>query len=70
MRNLTIDLDPSKQDRAAAILESASSSGTHCYLGTHNQKNIRFYEKYGFKVINEGKVPKHGLHVWAMLREP
>jgi ribosomal protein S18 acetylase RimI-like enzyme len=52
------------------ILSLSSHDGTPCYLETHNEKNIQFYEKHGFKIVNEGKIPKHGLRVWAMLRDP
>lgn len=50
------------------ILNTADNANVSCYLETHNEHNIRFYEYHGFKVVNEGKIPKHDLRVWAMLR--
>ncbi len=70
-----IAIDPSHQGKGIGgklmqpVLASTSAAGTPCYLETHNQKNIPFYEKHGFNVVNEGKVPNHGLSLWAMLRK-
>ena len=52
------------------VLVSASATKTLCYLETHNERNVRFYEKHGFSVVSEGCVPQGGPQVWAMLREP
>jgi len=52
------------------VLTSASATGFPCYLETHNEVNVPFYLKHGFKVMCESKIPKRGLRVWAMLREP
>ena len=51
------------------VLTSASAAGVPCYLETHNERNVPFYLKHGFSVVSESKIPKHGLRVWAMLRE-
>jgi hypothetical protein len=39
-----------------------------CYLETSTEKNVAFYSKRGFAVVNEGVVPGSDLHVWAMMR--
>jgi hypothetical protein len=41
-----------------------------CYLETENERNLPFYERHGFEVVSDGEVPKRGLRVWAMVREP
>ena len=46
----------------------ASADGTACYLETGTEENVRFYEKHGFKVVGEGRVPGLEWQVWAMLR--
>ena len=51
------------------ILSIANDTQIPCYLETHNELNLQFYEKYGFKVVSEGRVHKHNLKVWAMIRE-
>jgi len=52
------------------VLALADIDRLPCYLETMNEKNVPFYEKHGFRVVNEGVVPRHKLGVWAMLREP
>ncbi len=52
------------------VLALADIDRLPCYLETMNEKNVLFYEKYGFKVMNDGVVPRHRLHVRAMLCEP
>jgi hypothetical protein len=39
-------------------------------LLTHNEANLSFYERHGFRVVREGETPKGGPHAWAMVREP
>jgi ribosomal protein S18 acetylase RimI-like enzyme len=70
-----VGVDPPSQGKGVGgkllqpVLERASADGTACYLETGIEGNIRFYEKHGFKVVGEGRVPKLELQVWAMLRE-
>ena len=52
------------------VLARADADRLPCYLETTNQKNMPFYEKHGFNVVSDGEVPRYGLHVWTMLREP
>jgi ribosomal protein S18 acetylase RimI-like enzyme len=52
------------------ILARADADGVPCYLETEGERNVRFYEKHGFRVVDQGSVPKLGAQVWAMLREP
>ena len=51
------------------VLTRASADGVACYLETGEERNIRFYEKHGFKVAGEGTMPEKGVKVWAMLRD-
>ena len=70
-----VGVDPPSQGKGIGsrllqpVLARASADGTACYLETGIERNIRFYEKHGFKVVGQGRVPKQGLGVWAMLRE-
>ena len=71
-----IGVDPGSQGEGIGgrllqpVLASASASGTPCYLETHNERNVRFYQKHGFRVVCEERVPKGGPRVRAMLRYP
>lgn len=52
------------------MLNRADREGLGCYLDNTNEKNLPMYQHYGFRVIEEYKVPKTGVSLWAMLREP
>ncbi len=71
-----LGVEPSRQGQGIGgmlmqpVLARADSDRLPCYLETTNEKNVPFYEKHGFKVVSEGNVPRHALHIWAMLREP
>lgn len=73
---LTLGVEPSQQGRGigssliAPMLEKANSTNLPCYLETMKANNVPLYEKYGFKVVAEGTIPKGGPQVWSMLREP
>ncbi|MBZ0275265.1 MAG: GNAT family N-acetyltransferase [Anaerolineae bacterium] len=41
-----------------------------CYLDTANETTIPMYQKYGFRVVHETRLPDHGPRIWAMLRQP
>lgn len=41
-----------------------------CFLETQTEANIPLYQKYGFRVLKEGKIPNTNLHHWGMKREP
>ncbi|HEV2582867.1 MAG TPA: GNAT family N-acetyltransferase [Ktedonobacteraceae bacterium] len=70
-----IGVDPARQGQGIGgrlmqpVLAKASAEGVPCYLETMNEANLPFYEKYGFIVVNDGVVPRHGLRAWAMLRK-
>jgi ribosomal protein S18 acetylase RimI-like enzyme len=39
-----------------------------CCLETMNGNNVGFYERFGFRVVAESKVPKTNLGLWLMAR--
>lgn len=65
---------PSMQGRGvgSAMLKYALApldrSGTHAYLEASTERNIALYQRHGFVVTGEFKLP--GLHMRTMLREP
>ena len=52
------------------MLKYFDENNQSCYLETHNQKNVAYYEKYGFKVVEVGCLPGTQKTHWAMLRMP
>jgi GNAT superfamily N-acetyltransferase len=54
----------------APRLRACDRDGLPCYLETEAPRNIRFYERRGFRVVHEDALPGGGPTMWAMLREP
>jgi ribosomal protein S18 acetylase RimI-like enzyme len=71
-----LGVDPLYQRRGVGsrlmrpILARADADGMPCYLETEKEVNLPFYQRHGFKVVREGKIPRSNVHVWAMLRDP
>ncbi|MCF7832119.1 MAG: GNAT family N-acetyltransferase [Candidatus Marinimicrobia bacterium] len=71
----SIAVDPKEQGKGFAgkllrpALDYFDKYGFPCYLETHNPKNVTFYEKYGFNVMEIGKLPGTNKPHWAMLRQ-
>jgi len=53
-----------------AIFEEADKTHTPIYLETSTPQNVKMYEKYGFKVLNEINLPRLDLPMWEMKRDP
>ena len=41
-----------------------------CYLDTSDRRNLAFYERLGFVVVEEATLGKGGPKAWAMRRKP
>ena len=52
------------------VLAKADTLQKPVYLETHDEKNVRYYQKHGFDLIRTARIPKHELPIWCMLREP
>ena len=52
------------------ILEQATRESLPCYLDTYNKKNLAFYIRNGFSIIESGQANKKSPHIWAMRCEP
>jgi ribosomal protein S18 acetylase RimI-like enzyme len=50
------------------MLKRIEEEGLPCYLETLEKQNVQLYEHFGFKVVEESKVPGTNLTNWAMLR--
>ena len=53
----------------APILRRCDESKLPAYLESSNEANIPFYQRHGFKVLDQLEVPS-GPKLWPMLREP
>lgn len=72
---ILIGVDPSKQGQGHGkklmqyVLKVAEEKGQSCYLETHGEKNVSFYNQLGFKVVSEDILPGTDIVQYAMLKE-
>lgn len=71
-----LGVDPARQRQGVGgkliqpVMALADATGKSCYLETQTADNVRFYERYGFAVLEAGEVPGQPLRIWAMIRRP
>ena len=71
-----IGVEPELQGRkyssklVRCMLSRTDREGVPCYLETQTEKNVGIYERFGFKVVEQFKVPDIDFTNWAMLRQP
>lgn len=62
------------QGRGSALLqpmvERIRDEGGSCYLDTLEPRNVAFYERHGFQVMDQSTLPGGTLPVWAMVLAP
>jgi len=51
------------------LCDRADEEKLPIYLETHEEKNVGYYERFGFSLVHTDSIPKHGLPIWCMLRE-
>ncbi len=72
---ILLGVDPSKQGQGYGrklmlpVLKIAEEKGQSCYLETHGEKNVSFYNKLGFKIVSEDILPGTDIIQYAMLKE-
>ena len=70
-----LGVDPRFQGKGYAgrllrpMLARLDEEGLPCYLETFDEENVRIYEHFGFKVLEEAPIPKTDLTNRAMLRD-
>jgi ribosomal protein S18 acetylase RimI-like enzyme len=52
------------------VLALCDDDATPAYLESTKERNVPFYERHGFRVVEEFSVPEGGPRMWAMWREP
>lgn len=51
-------------------IERSQADGHPAFLETSIERNVAYYERFGFRVLEEGDAPLGGPHVWFMRRDP
>ena len=71
----TLGVDPPRQGQGVGsallrpVLARADAAGLPCYLETDKARNVPFYQKHGFEVVEEGVLPGDGgYRYWTMKR--
>jgi ribosomal protein S18 acetylase RimI-like enzyme len=54
----------------APVLARADAEGLPCYLETESERNVAFYTRHGFEVVQEGAIPGEPVPLWMMARRP
>ena len=73
---LAIGVDPSKQGRGvgssllAPMTERCDRERMGAYLESSKERNVPLYERFGFKVRDEVRLPGGGPSIWPMWRDP
>lgn len=71
-----LGVEPSLQGRGIGgqlmkpVLDRADAEGRPCYLESSNPRNVPFYERHGFRVMEQLKAHPTAPLVACMLREP
>jgi ribosomal protein S18 acetylase RimI-like enzyme len=53
-----------------SMLRRLDEQNLPCFLETQNEKNVKIYQHYGFKIIDKTTIPNSTLEHWSMLRNP
>jgi ribosomal protein S18 acetylase RimI-like enzyme len=70
-----IGIEPDHQGRGlgstllAAGRQRATAGGFPCYLETSNERNLAFYRKNGFTVVDRRELPGAHLNLWSLISE-
>jgi len=71
--NVTVKPEYQKKGLSSALLkpmfEYLDRIGQDCYLETHKEENVEFYEHYGFELLEVSKIPKTDVIQYSMLRK-
>lgn len=71
-----IGVEPGQQGRGigsslmSPMLAQADAQGVACWLDTHQEQNVRLYERHGFQVAERTAPRGHDIPVYGMLRPP
>jgi len=53
-----------------ALIEEGERAEVPIYVETETERNVRMYERFGFRVLKQITLPIINLPQWEMVREP
>jgi ribosomal protein S18 acetylase RimI-like enzyme len=53
-----------------ALIEKSEQAGVPIYVETETERNVKMYERFGFRVLKQITLPIINLPQWEMVREP
>jgi GNAT superfamily N-acetyltransferase len=68
--------EPGEQGRGvggalvAPVLDRCDEEGVPAYLESSKERNVPYYERFGFRVTGEIDLPRGGPRIWPMWRDP
>lgn len=68
-------VDPDKKAKGIGtallrpVLQKADAEKLPVYLETHDEKNVAYYQRFGFELIRSVSIPKYNLPIWCMVPE-
>jgi ribosomal protein S18 acetylase RimI-like enzyme len=71
-----LGVDPARQGEGLGKalvqfgLARAAAAGLPAFLETATERNVRFYESLGFRLVEEGSVPGDGPRIWFLRHDP
>ena len=71
-----VGVDPAAQGKGVGSalihhgIERSQADGNPAFLETSEERNVAYYERFGFRVVEEDDAPLGGPHVWFMRRDP
>jgi ribosomal protein S18 acetylase RimI-like enzyme len=74
LQNLAVDPEQQRKGYGAkllgAMIPKIDAIGLPIYLETNKERNLSFYRKFGFEIIEHVIIPKTDVPLWCMLRKP
>ncbi len=52
------------------MMKKLDDSNLSCFLETQEERNVAYYQRFGFEIAKETTIPELNLQNWVMIREP
>ena len=52
------------------MMKKLDDDNLKCFLETQEERNVAYYQRFGFEIAKETIIPGLNLQNWVMIREP